>query len=132
MTRKVCVIGAGKWGKNHIKTLNSMGALAGIAETRENVRSEFGALYPGVQMHPDYRETIGEGYDGYVVATPAETHFEVASFLLKNRKHVLVEKPMALSSAEARTLQSLAAENKVNLMVGHVLLFHPAIRRSRS
>jgi UDP-2-acetamido-3-amino-2,3-dideoxy-glucuronate N-acetyltransferase len=131
MTRRVCVIGAGKWGKNHIKTLNSMAALAGIAETRENVRKEFSGMYPSVKMHANYKETIGEGYDGYVVATPAETHFEVAAFLLKNKKHVLVEKPMALSSAEARTLQSLASENKVNLMVGHVLLFHPAIRKIR-
>jgi UDP-2-acetamido-3-amino-2,3-dideoxy-glucuronate N-acetyltransferase len=129
MSGKVCVIGAGKWGKNHIKTLNALGALAGIAETRENIRVEFGNLYHTVKMHADYRDSIGDAYDGYVVATPAETHFAVAEFLLKNKKHVLVEKPLAMSTAEARTLQKLAVENRVNLMVGHVLLFHPAIRK---
>jgi UDP-2-acetamido-3-amino-2,3-dideoxy-glucuronate N-acetyltransferase len=129
MDKKICVIGAGRWGKNHIHTLNDLGALAGIVETRENVRRDFSGRYPGVMMHSDYRDSIKAGYDGYVVATPAETHFTVAEFLLKNGKHVLVEKPLALSTAEARTLQKLAADNRVNLMVGHVLLFHPAIRK---
>jgi UDP-2-acetamido-3-amino-2,3-dideoxy-glucuronate N-acetyltransferase len=131
MGKKICVIGAGKWGKNHIKTLNDLGALAGIVETRENIRRDFSGQYPGVVMHSDYRDSIEAGYDGYVVATPAETHFIIAEFLLKQKKHVLVEKPLALSSREARRLQKLSIENQVNLMVGHVLLFHPAVRKIR-
>jgi UDP-2-acetamido-3-amino-2,3-dideoxy-glucuronate N-acetyltransferase len=129
MNRNVCVIGAGKWGKNHIKTLQELDSLAGIVDTQEIVRQKLAKIYPKVHYYSDYRESVRDDFDGYVVATPAETHFAIAEFLLKKKKHLLVEKPLALSSEEAKKLQKLAEENGVNLMVGHVLLFHPAIRK---
>ncbi len=64
------------------------------------------------------------------MATPAETHFEIAKFIINHKKHLLVEKPIALKASEARIIRKLAEENGVNLMVGHVLLFHPAIRQA--
>ena len=63
------------------------------------------------------------------MATPAETHFEIAQFIIKHKRHILVEKPIALKTADAKSLKKLAEENRVNLMVGHLLLFHPAIRK---
>jgi len=63
------------------------------------------------------------------VATPAETHFKIAEFIITHKRHVLVEKPLTLKASEARRLKELAEENNVNLMVGHLLLFHPAIRK---
>jgi UDP-2-acetamido-3-amino-2,3-dideoxy-glucuronate N-acetyltransferase len=65
------------------------------------------------------------------VATPAETHFTIAETILMQKRHVLVEKPIAMKVEEAKTLKKLAKENRVNLMVGHLLLFHPAIRKIR-
>lgn len=126
---KVCTIGAGRWGKNHIKTLHSLGSLGGVVEQDDKLRAEFSQRYSGVKMFKNYRDAVKENFDGFTIATPAETHFEIASFLLEHKKHVLVEKPLSLTAAEARKLKKIAEENRVNLMVGHVLLFHPAIRK---
>ena len=65
--------------------------------------------------------------DGVVIATPAETHFDIARQALEAGKHVFVEKPLALSVKEGEDLCRLARGKNIRLMVGHVLLYHPAI-----
>jgi len=129
MDKKICVVGAGRWGKNHIKTLHELGCLAGIVEASADVRTEFKEKYPGIKTFTTVKNAIKEDFDGFTVATPAETHFELAEFIITHKKHVLVEKPLTLKASEARRLKELAEENNVNLMVGHLLLFHPAIRK---
>ncbi len=129
MGKRVCVIGAGRWGKNHIKTLAGLGHLAGIVETNPDTLRAFQEAYPGVRTFPSVHEAVEEEFDGFTIATPAETHDEIAETVLNHRKHVLVEKPLSLTAARARKLNELAKRNGVNLMVGHVLLFHPAIRK---
>ncbi|NQV16421.1 Gfo/Idh/MocA family oxidoreductase, partial [bacterium] len=124
---KICVVGAGRWGTNHIKTLHNLGALAGIVESRENRRDELKALYPEIKLFHSVTDVSLDEFDGFTVATPAETHFEVGSYLLEHGKHVLIEKPIALNTIDAGKLKQLADKHAVNLMVGHVLLFHPAI-----
>ncbi len=131
MKRQVCVIGAGRWGKNHIKTLAAMNCLGGVVETHPKVRAELASVYPDLKIFSSPEEAVKESFDGYTIATPAETHFKIAHFLLENKKHVLVEKPITLNAADARALKKAAEDNGVNLMVGHVLLFHPAIRKIR-
>ena len=129
MGKKICVVGAGRWGKNHIKTLDEIGCLAGIVEANAEVRTEFEEQYPGIKTFATVRDAINEDFDGFTVATPAETHFELAKFIISHKRHVLVEKPITLKASEARRLKKLAEGNGVNLMVGHLLLFHPAIRK---
>ena len=129
MNKKICVVGAGRWGKNHIRTLKELGCLAAIVESDENTLRELRDTYPGVASFNSIRDAVDEDLDGFIIATPAHTHFEIAKFLIDHRKHLLVEKPLALTAADARLLDTLARENGVNLMVGHVLLFHPAIRK---
>lgn len=129
MNKKICVVGAGRWGKNHIKTLHSLDCLAGIVEASADVRAEFKEKYPDVETLATIRDAIKEDFDGFTVATPAETHFEIAKFIISRKKHILVEKPLTLKASEAMCLKELAEENNVNLMVGHLLLFHPAIRK---
>jgi UDP-2-acetamido-3-amino-2,3-dideoxy-glucuronate N-acetyltransferase len=124
---RICVVGAGRWGTNHIKTLHSLGALAGIVESRENRREELKTLFPEAKLFNSVTDINLDEYDGFTVATPAETHFDVGSYLLEHGKHVLIEKPIALNTVEAGKLKKLAEKHQVNLMVGHVLLFHPAI-----
>ncbi|MBT4715683.1 MAG: Gfo/Idh/MocA family oxidoreductase [Candidatus Marinimicrobia bacterium] len=124
---KICVVGAGRWGTNHIKTLKNLGSLAGIVESREDRRGELKTLFPEATLFHSVRDVPLDDFDGFTVATPAETHFEVGSYLLEHDKHVLIEKPIALNTKEAGALKELADKHKVNLMVGHVLLFHPAI-----
>jgi UDP-2-acetamido-3-amino-2,3-dideoxy-glucuronate N-acetyltransferase len=127
----IAVVGAGRWGKNHIKTLNDLGFLGGIVEADADTRNIFKEKYPGVKTFATVREAIKEDFDGFTVATPAETHFKIAEFIISHKKHVLVEKPITLKASEARCLKELAEENSVNLMTGHLLLFHPAIRKMK-
>lgn len=132
MEKKICVIGAGYWGKNHIKTLSSLNALKGILEIDKSVLKPLLDIYPSAQGHSNIQDAIAENYDGYVIATPARTHFEIARRLIKSNKNVLIEKPMTLSIEESEELVFLVDENKVSAMVGHVLLFHPALKKIKS
>ena len=127
--KKVCVVGAGKWGKNHIKTLDRLGCLAGIVETNDANLNGFKDTYNNVRFYSNIKDAVKEDFDGFTIATPAETHFELTKFLIENNKHVLVEKPITLTAADAKVLNKLAQKQGVNLMVGHVLLFHPAIKK---
>jgi UDP-2-acetamido-3-amino-2,3-dideoxy-glucuronate N-acetyltransferase len=129
MNAKICVVGAGRWGKNHIRTLDGLGSLAGIVDTDGANLARLAEQYPRAKTFASIRPVLEAGFDGFVVATPAHTHFELASFLLENRRPVLVEKPLALTVADAVALRELSEERGTLLMVGHVLLFHPAIRR---
>jgi len=129
---RICVIGAGRWGTRHIRTLHELGCLGGIVE------SDAGRLAQIAQDHPDatclerFDEAVGRGFDGFVVATPAATHFEIARYLLEQKQPVLVEKPAAMTVADARALQTISEAQGVPFMVGHVLLFHPAIRKIKA
>ena len=129
MNIKICVIGAGYWGKNHIKTLSKLNALKGIVEIKNNILNSILNEYPGIKIHSDIQNALLEDYDGFVIATPAKTHFEIAKTLIKTQKNLLIEKPMTLSIKEAEELVDLVYKNKVNAMVGNVLLFHPAIMK---
>ncbi|MBC8321945.1 MAG: Gfo/Idh/MocA family oxidoreductase [Candidatus Marinimicrobia bacterium] len=126
--KKVCVVGAGNWGKNHIRTLNELGALGGIVDADQERLNHFSKQYPEVNIFTELNEALYySNFSGFTVATPAETHFAVAKQIIEAKKHILVEKPLTLNIDDAENLVKLAADNNVNLMVGHVLLFHPAI-----
>lgn len=126
---KVCVVGAGGWGKNHVATLHGMGLLGGIVDVDDARRADLATKYAGTPVFASVAEALPHRFAGYVVATPAPTHYEVTRTLLDAGHHVLVEKPIALVAEEARDLCRHAKKAGVNLMVGHVLLFHPAIRK---
>jgi len=127
---KICVVGAGYWGKNHIRTLHELGALGGIVEANSELLNHFSEKYPDVSTYQDLDEALNnDGVTGYTVATPAETHHKIARKIILAGKHVLVEKPLALSIKDAEDLVSLAEEYSVNLMVGHLLLFHPGVMK---
>ena len=127
--RSVCVIGAGNWGKNHIRTLNELDALGGIADIDQSRLAKFSSNYQNIGFHGSVEEALESSYDGYVISTPASTHFEIAKKVIKNGHHLLVEKPLAMNVKDAERLNNLADEYGVNLMAGHLLLFHPAVKK---
>jgi len=127
LNKKICVIGGGYWGKNHVKTLNELHSLGGVVDLDDGILKLYKKAYPGIKTHTKIEDALVEDYDGYTVATPAATHFEIAKKIINARNHVLIEKPMTLSAEDSKELISLAEENSINVMVGHVLLFHPAI-----
>jgi len=132
LNKNICVVGAGKWGKNHISTLNKINCLRGIVEQSINVRNTFKKKYPNVKIFQNIQDAINFGFDGFIVATPAETHYNIAKKIIESKNHVLVEKPITTTYSDAKELNNLAKNNKVNLMVGHLLLFHPAIIKIKS
>ncbi|HPC25982.1 MAG TPA: Gfo/Idh/MocA family oxidoreductase [Paludibacteraceae bacterium] len=128
MTKKICVVGGGKWGQNHIRTLYQLGNLGGIVEANSEYLSELLKLYP-VEGFIELEQALEKDFDGFTVAVPAPLHYEVTKKIIESGKSVLVEKPMTLSTETSRELVELAERKGVQLMVGHVLLFHPAIRK---
>jgi predicted dehydrogenase len=124
----ICVVGAGAWGLNHVGTLRQLGRLGAIVDIDPQRRDDARARYPETTVLASVDEAIARGYTAFVVATPSRTHYDVARALLDRGAHVLVEKPLALVADEARDLCRRARDRGATLMVGHVLLFHPAIR----
>jgi len=129
MKKKVCVVGAGRWGKNHIRTLHNSGNLGGIVEHDQKVLDSFKVPYPNTACFTGLDDAMKHGFDGFTVATPAESHFDIARKIIESGHHILVEKPITMNSADALVLHELSTKNKVNLMAGHVLLFHPAFQK---
>jgi len=126
--KKICVVGAGRWGNNHIRTFHELGTLGGIVESNAKVLDSFAQKYPYAKTYIKVEEALAnDDFKGFTVATPAKTHFEIAKVIIEAQKHVLVEKPLTLTVDHAEELVKLADKNSVNLMVGHLLLFHPAI-----
>ena len=132
-SKNVCVIGAGYWGKNHIRTLNELGYLGGIVESNQETLNRFAEQYPDVKGFISLDDALQDDqFSGFTIATPAETHYPLAKQIMEAGKHVLVEKPLTLQEDHAKELVRLSEENNVNLMVGHVLLFHPAIKKIKA
>ena len=81
-------------------------------------------------MTTEFDELLGDpNVDAVVIATPVPTHYELARRALEAGKHVLVEKPPAMKGAEMDELVRLAAERDLVLMPGHLLLYHPGVRK---
>ena len=127
MTVRVAVLGAGAWGKNHVRTFHELGALAGVVELSPTLREKVSAEFPGVAVWEDLDAALPHA-EGFVIATPAPTHAVLAARLLAAGKGVLVEKPMTLATAEAEGLVRAAEAAGRTLMVGHLLLYQPAVK----
>ena len=128
MGKKICVIGGGRWGRNHIRTLSRMGNLAGIVEADKRLLNKLVDEY-AVRAFQWLDEAIIHGFDAFIIATPAVTHYPIGKKLLQKGLNVLIEKPMALSSKHSKELVEIAELTGSRLMVGHLLLFHPAINK---
>ena len=126
--KKICVIGAGKWGENHIRTLYELGNLGAIVDTYEPRLLELKEKYP-VDIYTDLDKAIAHGYDGYDVVTSAETHYEIGKKLLSLGLPLIIEKPMTMKIEESAELVRIAEEHNANFMVAHILLFHPGINK---
>lgn len=122
------VIGAGKWGKNIIKTLFQLGALSGIAEANSELRNSIQAQYPTIPTFDSHQQLLASDMAAVAIATPVFTHFEIAKEAILAGKDVFVEKPMTVNRSESDELVALALSKNKILMVGHMLLYQPAIQ----
>ena len=127
-TPRVAVIGCGYWGRNLVRNFHALGALRAVADPASSGRSCAAQLAPGIAITAEVERVIADpAIDAVVVATPAVTHFELGRRCLAAGKDLFVEKPMALTLADAADLVALAAREQRILQVGHVLEYHPAV-----
>ena len=124
---RIVVIGAGAWGKNIIRNLDELDALGGIVDGNAERLNEYGERYPQAALFADYRAALASDCEAVAIATPTPSHFEIAMAAIEAGKDVFVEKPLTHSSAEARQLVDAAEHRNVILMVGHLLIYQPAI-----
>jgi UDP-2-acetamido-3-amino-2,3-dideoxy-glucuronate N-acetyltransferase len=129
---KICVIGTGNWGMNHVRTLNELHSLGGIVELDDEKRNHVRKQFPEIEIFDSVKNAFTHGFNGFTVATPPESHYEIGKLILEAGFPVLIEKPMTLDVEESKQLVELADRKGLPLMVGHVLLFHPAIRKIKS
>ena len=129
MTR-VGLAGLGYWGPNLARNFDDLAELAWLCDASPEALERFTARYPRARATTDFDELLADDtLDAVVVATPAVTHYELARRALAAGKHVLVEKPPAMNAAEADDLVAAAERADRVLMPGHLLLYHPAVRK---
>lgn len=131
---RMALVGCGHWGSNYLRILQFMeGAEVRAACDREDASFEkIRKQYPGVQTVKDFSSILKDPkIDAVIIATPASTHFEFVKQSLEAGKHILVEKPLALSVHEARELVEKARNLKRILMVGHTFLYNPAVQKMK-
>jgi predicted dehydrogenase len=124
------VVGFGYWGPNIVRNLDRLGdaELVAACDLSEPNLAKLAALYPGVETTTDLESMLTrDDIDAVVVATSAPSHFAIASKAIQAGKHVYVEKPLTLTSADAEALVRMADERGVVLMVGHLMVYHAAI-----
>jgi predicted dehydrogenase len=131
---KVGVIGYGYWGPNLVR--NFMAApdsvVARVCDLREERLAPLQKLYPGIKTCGNSTALINDPQiDAVVIATPVSSHFDLALAALKAGKHVLVEKPLAANSEQARQLIDEAAARNLVLLVDHTFVYTDAVRKIR-
>ena len=126
------LIGFGYWGPNLLRNLlgNSNFKVIAVADTRHERLALVQKLDSRVRTTLDANELINDlEIDAIVIATPVGTHFALAAQVLKNKKHVLIEKPMCTSQEEGLELIALAERGNLTLMVDHTFIWTPAVQK---
>ncbi|MDI6739674.1 MAG: Gfo/Idh/MocA family oxidoreductase [Candidatus Edwardsbacteria bacterium] len=127
----LAIAGCGQWGSNHVRTFGNMPGVKvkylvdadpqRLARAQEIVRS----AQTATDLNPALKDPE---VNAVIIATNSESHHPLAKQALLGGKHVMVEKPLALSVRDAEDLVQTADNQKLTLMVGHLLLYHPAVR----
>lgn len=129
---RVGVVGCGYWGPNLVRNFRTLPdcSLAAMCDVNEERLRHLKGLYPEVATETSFERMLADSaLDAVAVATSARQHFSMARASLHAGKHTLVEKPLALSTAECEELTELARKKGLVLMVGYTFLYSPAIRK---
>lgn len=128
---KIGCVGCGYWGPNIVRNIIDIDPWIEIfihdidLQNLDRITRRFRQLTPVTSYELLLKDT---GIEAVVIATPVETHFELAKKALEAGKHVMVEKPLAMSVDRAQELNSLAKMKNLTLMVGHTFLFSPPVK----
>lgn len=128
--QRIAVIGYGMWGKNIVRNFYNLNVLDTVCDLDPETREKIRTLYPGINVISDLQEIINNPeITSVAVVTPSHTHYGIVKKMLEAGKNVYVEKPISTVAKEAKDLMELANEKGLVLMVGHLLLYHPAVNR---
>ena len=128
----VGVVGLGYWGPNLVRNLNACPDthLAWLCDTKADRLQAVGNQYPAAKQTASFSDLLDDDkVDAVVIASPVGTHHQLAKAAMERGKHVLVEKPLAASVAEAEDLAAVAARHQRVLLVDHVFLYSPSVRK---
>ena len=129
---QVALVGCGYWGKNLCRNFQAIGVLSTVVDATENGQATARSIAPDAQITDNLDDVLrDEHIQGIALATPAETHAELAIQAMHAGKDVFVEKPMALTLGDAEKMKEVAEETGRILMVGHLLEYHPAVLKLR-
>src|SRR5262249_37388021 len=127
---RVGLAGLGYWGPNLARNFDDLAELRWLCDVSPDQRERIARRFPGARTTDDFEEMLADPeLDAVVVATPVVTHFALSRRALLAGKHVFVEKPPSLSGVEADELVAHAEERDLVLLPGHLLLYHPGVRR---
>lgn len=129
---KICVVGAGMWGTNHIRTLLLLDVNVGCVDTDLKQLQKVKSQFNQINCFSSVEESLEQNFDGYIISTPPFTHAKLAKLIISYNKPLLVEKPLCISVLEAKEIKSDLEKYDGMLIVGHLLLFHPAIQKIKS
>ena len=130
MKKNIAVVGCGHWGKNLVRNFSELDALFSICDPSSEVADKYASQY-NVKKSP-FTEIISDpNIKGVVLGVPAHLHASMAIEAMNKNKHVFVEKPLGMNEVEAKAMIATAKKNKVRLMVGHLLQYHPIFKTIR-
>ena len=135
MTVGVAVIGYGYWGVNLTRNVATAHTtdLIGVVDPAADRRALAEQNNPGITTWDSVDDALADArVDAVVIATPASTHVDLAIQCLEAGRDILVEKPLAETSADAEKIAQLAADRDRILMVGHTFLYSPSVHRLKS
>ena len=126
---RVCVAGCGHWGKNLVRNFHQMGNLAAVFDVDGKRAEALAGQFPGTRVFPSFDAALSDPeIDGVVIATPAAQHAHMAIAASNAGKDVFSEKPLALTAEDGTAMVAAARKNGRILMVGHLLIHHPAVQ----
>lgn len=131
MNKNIAVVGCGYWGKNLVRNFYELESLHSICDPDLNTAKNFSDLY-GVPSLSFDEILSNSNIKGVVLAVPAPLHAPMAIKAMQSKKNVFVEKPIAMNLNESLSMKQAAEENKVELMVGHLLQYHPIFKKVKS
>ncbi|GAJ21713.1 unnamed protein product, partial [marine sediment metagenome] len=127
--KRVGVIGLGYWGPKLARCFKELGVLWAIADQDERRVYEVNESLGIGNLAADIGALLALDCDAIAIATPPETHYDIAREALNAGRDIFIEKPMTISSSDAESLQKQAGAQGRNLMVGHIYLHNGGIKR---
>ena len=128
--RFIAQIGLGWWGKNIFRNLYQIGVLHTVFDSNKDVMNEKKSQFPDLNYVESFEDILeNPEIKAVVISTPASTHYNLAKQALFADKDVFVEKPLSLTLKEGEEIVEIAEKKNRILMVGHILNYHPAIKK---